>query len=137
MRYLVSLFSTVLLLGAVSACTYSDSPPAAAPAPAPTIVNVQAPASDGGLSVLLTLALVGAFVGLIAAVVMGALWMHERGARRTTEGQRADAEDLVIELTGLPMSRARVALARGSDAPMRVGDLPPVLEREERKALRP
>jgi hypothetical protein len=98
MRRLVPALAALALL-ALAGCDAGNQPAQAAP----SVVVVQAPASDGGLSVLLTVALAGAFVGLIAAVVFGGMWLGERRRRLASDG-------LVVELTGLPVYRARAAL---------------------------
>jgi hypothetical protein len=97
MRRLLPVLGACALL-VLAAC--DDGRPASQAAP--TII-VQAPASDGGLSVLLTIALAGAFIGVIAAVVLGGFLLGERRRRKA-------ADELVVELTGMPVYRARAAL---------------------------
>lgn len=126
MPRLVPVVGVVAALLVLAGCRVSDEAPA--PPPPPTIVNVTPPASDGGLSVLLTIALGCALLGLVAAVVLGALWLHERGRRQTSE-------DMVVELTGLPAARARVAVAAGKTPVVRMEAQ--AIAHEEPRALRP
>lgn len=122
----VPVLVVVALLLGLSGCRISDEPPA--PPPAPTIVNVTPPASDGGLSVLLTLSLVAAAVLFLIAAGVFFLWLHERGRRQYSE-------DLVIELSGLPVARARAALVSRDVVVRRTPVQAQMLDREERREL--
>lgn len=102
---MIRLFPVLAIVGLLAACGFDDTPAPAAP---PTIVNVTTPPTDGGLSVLLTIALIAALFSAVAAVVLGALWLHERS-------RRAAAEDLVVELSGLPVARVARVRAAGGD----------------------
>jgi hypothetical protein len=96
-RLIVPALGLPLLL---SGCTFSDP----APAPAPTTVIVNTP-SDSGTTVLLTVVLIVAVLAIIACAFAVAGWLGER--RR-----RSQAEDMVIELTGVPVSRLHLSTAR-------------------------
>lgn len=123
---LFSVLGAAGLLLVLSGCRISDDPPAP-PAP-PTIVNVTPPASDSGLSVLLTLSLGAAVILLLVLVGVFLLWVHERGRRQYSE-------DLVIELSGLPVARARAALVSRDVVVQRTPVQAQMLDREERREL--
>jgi hypothetical protein len=77
----------------------------------PTTVIVNTPPADAGLSVLLTVMIVAAFLGLIAAGVAGWGWACERRARLDAERAQRLAEDVVLALSGKPVEQAWAAIA--------------------------
>ena len=70
----------VLLVLAVGLSSWAPLDSAPAPAP-PTVVTVTSP-GDGGLAVMVAFLVGLTLIGWIAAVAFGALWLHERAARR-------------------------------------------------------
>lgn len=84
---------------------------------APTTVVVNTPPADGGLSVLLTVMIVAAFLGLVAAGVFAWGWATERRARRDAERAQRAAEDAVLALTGQPTERVQASIARQRPLP--------------------
>jgi hypothetical protein len=85
----------------------------------PTTVIVNTPPADAGLSVLLTIMIVAAFLGLIAAVVAGWGWACERRARLDAERAQRLAEDAVLALSGKPVEQVWVSIADRNNRPSR------------------
>jgi Asp/Glu/hydantoin racemase len=73
---------------------------------------------DGGPVVLLTVMIAVAFLAVGVAVLFAWNWAHERMACREAEIALREAEDIVLALTGLPMSRVRPSLFHAGGLPV-------------------
>lgn len=93
----------IVLLASTASCGLlggSQAPPSQ-----PIIVTNNIPSgSDSGVTILLTVAGIAAFLLLAVAIVLGMMWFAER-RRRTA------AEDAVVALTGRPMSHLSLMVA--------------------------
>lgn len=92
----------IVLLASTASCGLLGS--SQAPPSQPIVISNNLPSgSDSGVTILLTVAGIAAFLLLAVAIVMGMMW-HTEKRRRTA------AEDAVAVLMGSP-SRAQIALA--------------------------
>lgn len=97
----------------------------------PTVVVVNS--SDSGQTVLTTVLIGATLLGVAGVALFAALWSSERRGRQEAEHARRQAEDIVIAVSGMPVSQARAAMLGRIQAPEpRAG---PALEPHPRRAI--
>ncbi len=124
-RLLVLGTVTAALLVVGAACMTADPPPAQTPPTINNITPITGGDSGSGLLVLLTVAGIVAFIGVIGAVVFGLLW----GSERRLRGQY---EDALSEYTGQPAGQLMAAAARQLrvSVPIATSERPALRERQ-------
>lgn len=109
MRRLLMLIVGIGTVSLMASCSSLLGQPQAPSGP--TIVN-NLPASDGGSSVMLGVLVVVALLGVAAAAYLVPKLATANRDLAEERKRRADAEDLVIALTGQPMSHLTASAAR-------------------------